>query len=162
MQNFSQGYIGYGQADNYDNGLSFAGLEVGDILLGGYPQCAYGRFSHVSIYIGENLVLEGYGDLGVTIQPISHYWNYSEIALLKVDASPEVKGRVVAYLKEYAGGLFYPLAFKPGDRIWNCSKIIWQAYYIEGIDLDASGDFWIAPDNFYSSPWTRVIREKGR
>ncbi len=162
LQNFSRGYVGYGQEGNYDNGISFADLEVGDILLGGYPKCAYGRFSHVSIYMGENLVLEGFGDLGVTIQPIYHYWNYSEIALLKVDASPEIKEKVVNYLKQYEGGLFYPTAFRAGDRIWNCSKIIWLAYYKEGIDLDDSGDLWIAPDNFYASSWTKVIREKGR
>lgn len=160
LNNCLAGNMGYGLEDNYDNNLSFAGLEVGDILLGGYPNCSYGRFSHAGVYIGDNLVIEGYGDLGITIQPIYHYLNYSEIALLKVNTSPEVKAKVVEYMKKYEGGLFYPLAFKPGDRFWNCSKIIWLAYDKEGINLDEINDLWIAPEAFYYSPYTTIIREK--
>lgn len=162
LENLSNGNFGLGLVGNYNNQISFADIEKGDILVGGYPRCAYGRFSHAGVYMGNNLVLESYGDLGVTIQPIDHYWEYSEIAILRVDTTPETKEQVINYIKKYEGGLFYPVAFKPGDRIWNCSKIIWKAYLEQGIDLDSSGDLWISPDVFYSSPWTTVIREKGR
>lgn len=162
LENLAKGNFGYGLEGNYYNQISFIGIEPGDILVGGYPKCAYGRFSHAGVYMGDNLVLESYGDLGVTIQPLSHYWDYSEIALLKVDASSEVKAQVIKYMQDHEGGLFYPVAFKPGDRIWNCSKIVWKAYLEQGIDLDESGDLWISPDSFYNSPWTTVIREKGK
>ncbi|HZK43491.1 MAG TPA: hypothetical protein VFC73_04315 [Syntrophomonadaceae bacterium] len=162
LNNLQKGHFGFGLEANYNNQISFEGLEPGDILLGGYPKCGYGRFSHTGIYLGDNLVLESYGDLGITIQPIYHYWDYSEIALLKVNTTKDIKEKVVNYVRKYEGGLFYPVAFKPGDRFWNCSKIIWKAYLKEGIDLDDSGDLWTAPEIFYYSPWTTVIREKGR
>lgn len=162
LENLSEGNIGLGLIGNYNNRISFADIEKGDILVGGYPRCAYGRFSHAGVYMGDNLVLESYGDLGVTIQPIEHYHEYSEIAILRVEATQETKEEVISYIKKHEGGLFYAVAFKPGDRIWNCSKIIWKAYLEQGIDLDSSGDIWISPDAFYNSPWTTVIREKGR
>lgn len=162
LNNFVQGNIGFGLAADYNNGISFAGIEPGDIIVGGYPRCAYGRFSHAGLYIGDNLVLESYGDLGVTIQPIDHYWEYSEIAILRVETSPEIKEQVINYARSYEGSLFYPVAFKSGERMWNCTKIIWKAYLEQGIDLDTEGDFWISPDSFYNSPLTTVIREKGR
>ena len=40
-------------------------------------------------------------------------------------------------------------------------KIIWQAYMMQGIDLDSVGDLWIAPDSFYASPWVKIIEERG-
>ncbi|NLB89293.1 MAG: hypothetical protein GX790_08735 [Syntrophomonadaceae bacterium] len=162
LNNLAQGNFGFGLAANYNNGISFLGIEPGDIIVGGFPQCAYGRFSHAGLYIGDKLVLESYGDLGVTIQPIDHYWEYSEIAILRVDTTPEIKEQVISYVKNHEGGLFYPVAFKPGERIWNCTKIIWKAYLEYGIDLDANEDLWISPDAFYDSPLTTVIREKGR
>ncbi|NLJ72514.1 MAG: hypothetical protein GX333_05850 [Syntrophomonadaceae bacterium] len=160
FNNFLAGDIGYGIEGKYGNNISWEDLEVGDILLGGYPNCSYGRFSHAGVYMGNNLVVEGFGDLGITIQPIYHYLEYSEIALLKVNTSMEIKEKAVEYMVAQAGGLFYPVAFKPGERIWNCSKIIWLAYYNLGIDLDFTDDIWIAPDIFYDSPYTTVIREK--
>ncbi len=161
-QNLKKGKFSYGLEGKYYNRISFADLEPGDILVGGYPKCSYGRFSHAGIYIGDNLVMESYGDLGVTTQPINHFWDYSEIALLKVEVSPEIKNNAIDYIKNYEGGLFYPVAFKPGDRIWNCTKIIWKAYLEQGIDLDENKDIWVTPEAFYHSSWTTVIREKGR
>jgi len=155
-----QGRLGYGAVGNYGNMISFHDLEPGDILLGGYPGCAYGRFSHASIYVGEGQVIEGYVDLGITQQPVEHFWTYSEICLLKVKADPAQKQAAVDYARSHLGELFYPVAFRPGERIWNCTKIIWEAYGQQGINLESNGDIWIAPDDFYGSPWVQVIREK--
>lgn len=162
VQNFKEGRFSHGIERNYNNGISFADLEPGDIIVGGYPECSYGRFSHAAIYLGDNLVMESYGDLGVTTQPLSHFWDYSEIALLRVEANPELKNKVIEYVGGFTGGLFYPVAFKPGERIWNCTKIIWKAYYEQGIDLEGREDLWTTPDDFYNSSYTRVIREKSQ
>lgn len=153
------GDVGYGKLEVFFTPISFEGLEPGDIILGGYPGCSYGRFSHAGIYMGDEKVIEAYVDLGITIQSIFHYWDYKEICLLKVNAEREKKEAAVEYLEDMIGRLFYPTAFKPGDRIWNCSKIIWKAYYQQGIDLDDSGDFWVSPDMFYNTTFTTVIRE---
>jgi len=162
LKSLTRGNAGFGLQGYYKNDISFAGLEEGDILLGGYPHCAYGRFSHAAMYIGNGQVIECYIDLGVTVQPIIHYRDYSEVCLLRVKADPAIKRKAVDYIKKNQGGMFYTLAFKSGDRIWNCTKIIWRAYYEQGLDLDQAGDFWVTPDSFYYSCYTEVIREKGR
>lgn len=156
------GNIGYGsQSSSQGNRISFKELEIGDIIVGGYPGCAYGRFSHAAIYIGDDEVMEGFLDSGVTRQSIEHFWNYSEIALLRVEAADEVKLAAARYAIQNQGEIFFPLAFKAGDRIWNCTKIIWQAYMQQGVDLDSVGDIWIAPDSFYNSQWVTIIEERG-
>lgn len=160
LQNARQGHIGYGFNSYYANNISFAGLEPGDLILGGYPGCSYGRFSHAGIYIGNGQVMESFGDLGVNIQPIHHYWEYSEICLLRVKADPAVKRKAVEYVLERQGAMFYPLAFKNGERYWNCTKIMWKAYRDQGLDFDPGDDFWVAPDLFYQSDLVEVIRER--
>lgn len=152
--------LGYGIEGNYSNGISFADLEPGDIVLGGYPNCAYGRFSHAGLYIGDGKVIESYIDQGITVQSLDHYWNYSEICLLRVNVSQLKKQKAVQYLQSHLGNVFYPIAFKSGDRIWNCTKTIWKAYMEQGVSLQDSNDLWISPEQFYYSPYTSVIREK--
>jgi cell wall-associated NlpC family hydrolase len=155
-----QGRIGYGFNSYYGNDISFAGLEPGDLILGAYPGCAYGRFSHAGIYLGKGKIMESYGDLGVNVQSISHYREYSEVCLLRVKADPAVKKRAVDYVSKRQGAMFYPLAFKNGERYWNCTKIMWKAYFEQGLDFDPENDFWVAPDLFYKSHLVEVIREK--
>lgn len=160
VKNARQGRLGYGFDDHYGNGISFADLEPGDIILGGYPGCAYGRFSHAGIYVGDGRVVEGYADLGVNTQPVEHYREYQEVCLLRVQAPAAVKARAVEYVQSQQGGLFYPVAFKNGQRFWNCTKIMWKAYMESGVDLSIREDFWVTPDEFYNSPWVSIIREQ--
>ncbi|MDD3852155.1 MAG: YiiX/YebB-like N1pC/P60 family cysteine hydrolase [Syntrophomonadaceae bacterium] len=160
IEGVKAGELGYGLEGCYSNGISFADLEPGDIVLGGYPDCAYGRFSHAGLYIGNGEVIESYIDQGVTVQSLDHYWNYSEICLLRVNVSQLKKQNAVQYLQSHLGDVFYPVAFKSGDRIWNCTKTIWKAYMEQGVSLHDSNDLWVAPEQFYYSPYTSVIREK--
>jgi len=153
-----KGHTGYGCDGYYGNVISFAGLEPGDLVLGAYPDCAYGHYSHVGMYLGQGKVMEAFVDLGVNIQPLEHYRQYSEVCLLRVNAPRTLKEKALANVMEYEGKLFYPLAFKPGDRIFNCTKIMWKAYLEEGIDLTPADDLWISPDSFCRSPRVSVIR----
>ncbi|MCX5780473.1 MAG: YiiX/YebB-like N1pC/P60 family cysteine hydrolase [Firmicutes bacterium] len=161
IQSLGQGRFGTGYGYASTERVSFAELEPGDIVLGGWPNCAYGRFSHVGLYIGGDQVLEGYGDYGLTLQDLDHYRNYSEMCLLRVEASREVKNMAVDYALARQGQMFYPVAFKSGERFWNCSKIIWRAYKNQGIDLDELGDVWIAPESFMDSRYVKILYEKG-
>lgn len=156
-----KGEIGSGYGIAATDQISFAGLEPGDIVLGGWPNCAYGRFSHAGIYVGDNKVLEGYVDYGLSVQDLSNYLNYSELCLLRVEASREIKDKAVAYALAHQGQMFYPVAFKQGERYWNCSKIIWQAYKLQGINLDIINDLWIAPESFSASPSVKILYKKG-
>jgi uncharacterized protein YycO len=158
---FVKGEIGPGYGIASRDEVSFSNLEPGDIVLGGWPNCAYGRFSHAGIYLGDNMVLEGYVDYGLSIQELSHYLNYSELCLLRVEASREIKDQAVAYALARQGQMFYPVAFKQGERYWNCTKIIWQAYNRQGINLDTINDLWIAPESFSASPSVKILYEKG-
>ncbi len=158
---FLKGEIGSGYGSASTDKVSFADLEPGDIVLGGWPNCAYGRFSHAGIYVGNNMVLEGYVDYGLSSQELRHYLNYSELCLLRVEASREIKDKAVAYALAHQGQMFYPVAFKQGERYWNCSKIIWQAYNLQGINLDIINDLWIAPESFSDSPSVKILYEKG-
>lgn len=158
---FMKGEIGSGYGSPAPGPASFINLEPGDIVLGGWPNCAYGRFSHAGLYIGDNQVIEGYVDYGLSVQELSHYLEYSELCLLRVDASPEIKKQAVAYAIEHQGDMFYPVAFKKGGRLWNCTKIIWAAYQNEGINLDPINDLWIAPESFENSPYVEILYEKG-
>lgn len=160
LDSLQKGQFGTGYGYPAPDHISFAGLEPGDIVLGGWPNCAYGRFSHVGLYVGNDQVMEGYVDLGLTLQDVDHYRNYSDICLLKVKADSQLKHRVAAYAMARQGQMFYPAAFKPGERYWNCSKIIWSAYLQEGIDLDELGDLWIAPEKFMDSRHVEILYEK--
>lgn len=162
INNLRYGNIGYGsESSSQGNNISFDELEIGDIIVGGYPGCAYGRFSHAAIYIGNGQVIEGYLDTGISIHSVEHFWDYSQIALLRVEAADEVKLAATEYAKQNEGDMFFSLAFKEGDRIWNCTKIIWQAYIEQGLDLDSVGDIWVAPDSFYNSSKVTIIEERG-
>ncbi|MDR1615982.1 MAG: hypothetical protein LBR98_03110 [Syntrophomonadaceae bacterium] len=159
LRSLKQGHGGIGDEGNFNNSISFAGLAVGDIVLGGYPNCGYGEYSHAALYIGEGMVLEGYGN-GIYIQPVNRFRSYSQVALLKVEVAPEVKARAVDYALRQYKEAFYPLAFKKNERVWNCSKIIWKSYEKYGINLDYSNDLWIMPSIFKNSSYVRVIDER--
>lgn len=161
VDSFLKGDIGSGYGEYSQEVVPWAGLEPGDIILGGWPNTAYGCFSHAGLYIGDNKVLEGYVDNGLTIQELNHYLHYSELCLLKVNASPAVKNKAVAYAVSQENEMFYPVAFKRGERIWNCTTIIWKAYKLQGIDLDEINDLWIAPESFTISRYVSILYEKG-
>lgn len=154
-----QGHTGYGCDGYYGNDISFEGLEPGDLILGAYPDCAYGHYSHVGIYLGRGEVMEAFVDLGVNVQPLEHYRQYKEICILRVNVPLVTKGRAVDNVMKYEGRLFYPLAFRSGERIFNCTKIMWKAYLNAGIDLAPYPDLWISPDDFLKSPRVSVIRK---
>ena len=156
-----QGHGGMGRVGDYRNNISFTGLEPGDIIIGGYPDCGYGDYSHAALYIGDGLIIEGYADTGLSVQSLDHFRTYSKVALLNVLAPPEVKAQAVSYALAHCGEVFYPLAFKRGERVWNCSKIMWKAYKEQGIELDPLyDDIWVKPESFKDSPLVRVISEK--
>jgi uncharacterized protein YycO len=157
LDSLRKGNAGYGQISEYNNNISLSSLKPGDILLGGWPDCAYGAFSHAGLYLGNGEVLEGYVDSGITINSVEHYKDYAKACILRVQTSEDVKKEVIKYARKQEGKIFYPVAFKSGERYWNCSKIIWKSYMEQNIDLDNSHDLWIAPVVFYNSPYTKII-----
>ncbi len=158
---FLKGEIGSGFGVYSSERVSFTGLEPGDIVMGGWSNCAYGRYSHAGLYVGNNQVLEGDVDYGLSVQALGDYMKFTQLCLLRIEASPEVKKKAVDYAMAHQGEMFYPVAFKQGERYWNCTKIIWEAYYIQGINLDEIDDLWIAPEKFADSSMVKKLYEKG-
>lgn len=161
IQSFRQGQVGYGDQSAPGNDINFTNLEPGDILLGGWPGCAYGYFSHAGLYLGNNQVLESYIHTGVTVNDIFHYHDYSQACILRVKTSPAVKQQAIAYALQQQGKMFYPVSFKNDERYWNCTKIIWKAYQEQGINLDPGNDLWTPPDALGNSPMVEIIASKG-
>jgi uncharacterized protein YycO len=135
-------------------------FRPGDILLGGWPNCAYGRYGHAGLFIGDGQVLEGYADYGITVQSVDHYRNYAYFGVLRVDASESAREAAIAYARRQLYEIFHPLAFKNGDRYWNCTKIIWKAYAENGVELDVLNDVWITPDALRDSPIVTILYER--
>lgn len=161
MENLKKGNAGYGQVSKYTNDIPLSMLKPGDILLGGWPNCAYGAFSHAGLYLGNGEVLEGYIDSGITLNSVNHYKDYANACILRVQTGEKVKKKAIEYARQQEGKIFYPVAFKNGARYWNCSKIIWKAYMEQNIDLDSTHDLWIAPVVFCRSPYTEIICRRG-
>ncbi|HPF20943.1 MAG TPA: YiiX/YebB-like N1pC/P60 family cysteine hydrolase [Syntrophomonas sp.] len=160
FHSFVSGEIGSGYGQAAAGEIPFHLLEPGDILLGGWPNCAYGKYSHAGLYLGNGEVLEAYVDYGVCVQPLDHYYQYTNLSLVKVNVSEEIKTRAIKAGRSYIGQTFYPVAFKHNNRYYNCSSIIWKAYQEQGINLDINNDIWVAPDRFRDNPYVKVLFTK--
>ena len=156
-----QGDLAIGVFSGQPNRLDFTQLQVGDILLGGNPGGSYGHFTHAGLYLGQGQVLEGYVDCGLSRQLVEHYRNYDWACILRVKLPEAARAVAAEYARQREGRIFYPMAFKPGERYWNCTKIIWAAYQEQGIDLDPFNDLWVTPDALYQSPWVEVVDSEG-
>jgi len=162
LANLQDGKFGTGMSSGRGNHLDFSQLLPGDILLGGNPRASYGVFTHAGIYLGDGMVLDGWLDQGLARTPVETFHGYDWACILRVKLPPEARRRAVDYALAHEHRIFYPIAFKPGERIWNCTKVVWKSYLLQGVDLDTFHDLWVAPDAFYLSPHVEVIAEDGR
>jgi uncharacterized protein YycO len=158
----SRGEFGIGDYDNVPNNLDTSDLQAGDIILGGNPGGSYGRYTHAGVYIGNDQVVDMYTSDGVYLADVEVYHNYTWAAVLRVKTSPEIRAAVANYVKQQVGSPFFILAPKSDDGLWYCSKLVWYAYYRQGIDLDPfHNSYWIVPDAFLSSPKTTLVSYAG-
>jgi uncharacterized protein YycO len=157
-----RGEFGIGDFDNTPNSLVTSDLQAGDIILGGNPGGSYGRYTHAGFYIGNDQVVDMYTSDGVYVTDVETYRNYTWVAVLRVKTSPEIRAAAVNYVIGQVGAPFFILAPKADDGLWYCSKLVWYAYYRNGIDLDAfHNSYWIVPDAILSSPKTTLISFTG-
>lgn len=161
IQNTLQGRAATGVYTGRINQLDLNLLQPGDILLGGKPQAAYGHFTHAGLYLGQGWVLEGYVDCGLSRQAVDHYRFYDWACILRVELPTAERGKVLQYALQQEFKPFYPVAFKSGERYWNCTKLIWAAYRQAGVDLDTFSDLWISPDAIYANPQVQRIAAEG-
>lgn len=146
-----------GKGNNLDLNLA----KPGDILLGGKPGTGWGHFSHAALYLGDGYILQGFVDWGVTLGKAQRYHEYDWACILRVKVSPEGKFKAINYALEQRSKAFHILALKPGERYWNCTKIVWAAYKKAGVNLDSKNDLWITPDAIFNSPNVEVVASEG-
>lgn len=156
-----QGRLGPGVPSGRGNHLPLDDLEPGDILLGGNNGSTYGQFTHAAIYEGGGMAWQGWLSTGVSQVRVERFRGYDRSCILRIKTTPQNRQQAVEEIANWGGQVFYPLVFKPGERVWNCTKIIWEAYHRLGFDLDAGQDLWVIPDNLYQSPLVTIIAQDG-
>lgn len=159
VNNAIQGNLGIGTFSSTPNGLDLQKLEPGDILLGGNPGGSYGHYTHAGIYIGNNQVVTMYTSTGVYLERPEAYHRYHWAAILRVKSNQKQKEGAIKYCSSQVGAPFFILSPKTEDGLWYCSKLIWVAYWKQGIDLDPFNSYWILPDAFFHSPDVEIIDE---
>ncbi|NPV92219.1 MAG: hypothetical protein HPY50_15740 [Firmicutes bacterium] len=161
VRNLLQGKSSTGVFSGRANDLDFSLAEPGDILLAGDQDGCYGHFTHAGIYLGQGMVLEGYVDCGVSRQRQEHYRYYDWACIVRVKIPREQRQAALEYALQQEYKTFYPIAFKDGERYWNCTKVIWAAYLRQGVDLDSMQDIWVTPDSIYRSRMIDVLTSSG-
>lgn len=161
FQNLLQGKSSTGVFAGRENNLDFSLAEPGDIMLAGDHDSCYGHFTHAGIYLGHGLVLEGYVDCGVSRQQQDHYLDYDWACIMRVKLPREQRLAALNYALKQEFKTFYPVAFKSGERYWNCTKLIWSSYLTQGVDLDSNNDLWVTPDSIYKSPMLEKVASSG-
>jgi uncharacterized protein YycO len=157
-----RGEFGIGNYSNVPNALDLSDLQPGDIILGGNPGGSYGRYTHSGFYIGDGQIVDMYTSSGVYVTSVETYHRYTWAAVLRVQASPEARAAAVDYVKQQVGAPFFILSPKTDDSLWYCSKLVWYAYRLQGIDLDSfNNSYWVVPDAFLSSPKTTLVSFAG-
>ncbi|NLV17575.1 MAG: hypothetical protein GXY50_10285 [Syntrophomonadaceae bacterium] len=157
----SQGHTGSGTPSGRGNQLALENLMPGDILLGGNRGSTYGGFTHAALYAGEGQAWQGWLTLGISKVDAVKFRDYDRACILRVAATPDQRETVLREVESHQGQLFFPLPFKSGERIWNCSKIIWLPFFKLGLDLDSFQDIWVTPDSIYRSSLVEIIAEDG-
>jgi uncharacterized protein YycO len=149
-------------------------LQPGDILFVDIYDgwCIWGRWDHIAIYVGEQVisgvyrdraVVEATYDAGVTLTQVDAFVERdrpAEVSVKRLKDIPE-REKIIREAVEYAvdqeGTPFDPVVFisplfhKIGDKSAHCSEVIWRAYKQVGVDLDSNSGFMLLPDDIYFS-----------
>lgn len=157
LSNARKGNFGVGNFSGTPNNLDLSVLEPGDIILGGNPGASYGHYSHAGMYVGNNQVVTMYTTTGVYLEQPAAYHRYQWAAVARVTAEAQQKKEAVSYCRSQVGAPFFILTSKAEDGLWYCSKLIWFAYWKQGLDLDPFNSYWVIPDAFVHSPHIQVI-----
>jgi hypothetical protein len=80
------------------NGFDFAsaGLEPGDIIIGGNPGCSWGEWTHAALYVGDGKVVDTLLRFGVHLEDVNRFAGaYQRAGVLKVNLPRAVKEQAV-------------------------------------------------------------------
>lgn len=117
------------------NNLDFSKLQIGDIILVGNPKAVYGKYTHVALYVGNNLVVDGNIGEGIRYTSLERYRIYAYAKILRVKTSNKIKIMAAKTAQENIGKVFFLIAPKSNPNLTYCGKIVWEAYKRAGIEL---------------------------
>jgi uncharacterized protein YycO len=150
------------------NDINLINIKPGDIIVTCSIQTPVpGYWHHTSIYIGNgNAVGSFYG--GVIIYPIEAIKKKSEVMILRVNTSDDIKEKAVEFSKSKVGYPFNWLWLEKtqGDSYY-CSELVWAAYYnasdgkINLDSIDSMVNTPIYPDNIANSKYVEKISHDG-
>ena len=141
--------------------LPYARLQPGDILVGANPACAYGGWSHVSLYLGEGEVL-GY-DLLAGIYPtqVEEFAHYRRLRVLRPRLAADERAKAADWGRNLVGGVFCLFALREDPQRWTCAKAVWAAFARRGLDL-APAAVLVTPADLAESSAADVVWEAQR
>lgn len=150
-RNIPRGYLS-GVHHGNPNRACFDDLQAGDILLLHNPEGAYGYWTHAALYIGDGKAIDAYDfPKGTILNPVSTYQDYDEVAVFRSNAASDVRSRVARCALRKLGVPYDPFSTLSDTHSEYCSKLIWQAFAAEGIQL-CSPRAWVLPDDLSRSP----------
>jgi uncharacterized protein YycO len=132
-------------------------LEPGDVLVCHNPGGSYGYWTHAVIYTGHGRTVDAFDLLrGTESRSIREYRRYAEVAVLRVKASAAVRRRAAQAALGELGKPYDPFAPLSDTHSQYCSKLIWQVYANQGVQLCRPKP-WVLPDDLYNSPRLEII-----
>lgn len=141
--------------------LPHARLEPGDILVGANPACAYGDWSHVSLYLGDGEVL-GHDLLsGIYRAPVHEFAHYRHLRVLRAHLPAARRAAAAGWAQGLVGGVFCLFAPRADPQRWTCAKAVWAAFARDGLDL-APGAVLVTPADLAAPAGAAVVWEHRR
>jgi uncharacterized protein YycO len=150
------------------NSIDLTNIKPGDIIV----TCSIetpipGHWHHTSIYIGNGSAIGSfYG--GVITYPIEYLKYKSQVMILRVNTSDEIRERAVEFAESKVGYPFnWMMLDKKQGNSYYCSELIWAAYYnasnwkINLDSIDTVSNTPIFPDDIASSNYTEKIASSG-
>lgn len=148
-------FSGYYQG--HPNHAVFDRLLPGDILFCHDAGGGYGYYTHCAIYVGNGLVVESanYRE-GTQLVPIHRFHGYDDVRVMRVQCPYPQRARAALSARAQVDrgyNLFSGLYDRESEY---CSKLIWSAFAVQGVQL-CEQSRWIIPDDLATSPKLQVV-----
>lgn len=151
------------------NNLDMSKARNGDILLG-YSKWInlWGVWRHAATW-DNGQTLHSPGQNNNVKRDSGDYFrnNFTLAAIMGVWWNNDsLRNSSLSYSQKQIGEPYDYWSWKFSEDKWYCSKLPWAGYYRNSpwwlrVDLDASGGYWVTPDDLWWSGWT-YLRSFGR
>ena len=154
--------------ENTSNKQKFTNIENGDILVTDSTYCFCYRHGHAGLVVDakKGITLEAYG-IGTKSEyaKLSEWERYPHVKVLRLQASKEVRNKIVGNARGNLIGIPYRLSSGMIDDkdmkedYWGtqCAHLVWLAFKKYGYDIDGDGGWLVTPADFMKSELLVVV-----